>query len=45
MKAIPNQDNCLNDAKLIYDTLSKRDDIDSKKIITMGWSLGTFVSV
>jgi uncharacterized protein len=36
--------NSFNDAKLIYDTLSKRSDIDNKKIITMGWSLGTAIS-
>jgi dienelactone hydrolase len=41
----PNQDSCFNDAKLIYDTLSKREDIDSKRIVTMGWSLGTSISV
>lgn len=41
----PSQDAVFNDSKLIYDTLSKRKDIDNKKIVTMGWSLGTAVSV
>lgn len=41
----PSEDNLFQDSTLIYDSLSKRDDIDSKKIVTMGWSLGTGVSV
>lgn len=44
-EGLPSQDNCFNDAKLIYDTLSQRKDIDSESIISMGWSLGTSVAV
>ncbi|NOU98779.1 alpha/beta hydrolase [Paenibacillus planticolens] len=41
----PNKDNLYNDANLIYDYFSKRSDIDSKKIVSMGYSLGTGIAV
>jgi len=41
----PSEDSFFRDATLIYDMLSKRDDIDSTEIVTMGWSLGTGVAV
>lgn len=40
----PSQYTSFNDATLIYDILSKRKDIDNKKIVSMGWSLGTAVA-
>jgi len=41
----PSETNLFQDATLIYDTLSMREDIDTAKIVTMGWSLGTGVAV
>jgi hypothetical protein len=41
----PSEENFFQDAALIYDTLSKREDIDSRRIVPMGWSLGTGVAV
>jgi pimeloyl-ACP methyl ester carboxylesterase len=41
----PTQANVLSDALLIYDTLSRRADIDPDRIVPMGYSLGTGVAV
>lgn len=44
-EGVPSQDAVFSDATLIYDTLARRSDINNEKIVTMGWSLGTAVSV
>jgi uncharacterized protein len=44
-EGIPTQSNALSDALLIYDMLTKRMDIDSSRIVSMGYSLGTGVAV
>lgn len=41
----PTQADVLADATLIYDTLSRRPDIDPDRIVAMGYSLGTAVAV
>lgn len=41
----PSEENLFQDATLIYDTLTEREDIDRTKIAVMGWSLGTGVAV
>jgi uncharacterized protein len=41
----PSEESFFQDAILLYETLSKREDIDSTKIVAMGWSLGTGVAV
>jgi hypothetical protein len=41
----PTQQNLTNDALFIYDTLSKRKDVDSENIVVMGRSLGSGVAV
>jgi len=41
----PSEAGLFQDAVLVYDTLSKRADIDPDRIVTMGWSLGTGVAV
>ena len=41
----PSQANAFADATLIYDTLSKRPDINSRHIVSMGYSLGTGIAV
>lgn len=41
----PTHQNVLADALFIYDTLTARDDIDSGRIVSMGYSLGTGVAV
>ncbi len=41
----PTETNLFNDALLVYDTFSKRPDIDPKRIIAFGRSLGTGVAV
>jgi hypothetical protein len=41
----PSEENFFRDATLIYDTVSRRDEIDSARIVSMGWSLGTGVAV
>jgi hypothetical protein len=42
---IPTQQNLKNDALTIYDTLSRREDIDNQNIVMMGRSLGTGVAI
>ncbi len=41
----PTQENLFNDALTIYDNISRRDDVDSSRIVVMGRSLGTGVAV
>lgn len=41
----PSMRSLYNDANSIYDYFSKRSDIDNKKIVSMGYSLGTGVAV
>ena len=41
----PSEKNFCNDAILLYDTFSKRADIDSKRIVVFGRSLGTGVAI
>ncbi|MGO4500836.1 alpha/beta hydrolase, partial [Paenibacillus sp. 2RAB27] len=41
----PSKNSLNNDANLIYDYFSKRSDIDNKKIVSMGYSLGTGIAV
>ncbi len=41
----PTHQNVLADALFIYDTLTARDDVDSSRIVSMGYSLGTGVAV
>ncbi|MZQ81003.1 hypothetical protein GQF01_02475 [Paenibacillus sp. 5J-6] len=41
----PTMDKLYNDATLLYDYFSNRSDIDGKKIVSMGYSLGTGVAV
>lgn len=41
----PSETNLFNDAVLLYDTFSKMADIDSKRIVAFGRSLGTGVAV
>jgi len=41
----PSEKNLFQDALLIYDKFSKREDIDQKRIVVMGRSLGTGVGV
>ncbi len=41
----PSQANAFADATFIYDTLSKRLDVNSRHIVAMGYSLGTGVAV
>ncbi|MBE1442830.1 alpha/beta hydrolase [Paenibacillus sp. OAS669] len=41
----PNQENVFNDSTYIYDYLMKRSDIDSERIVSMGYSLGTGVAI
>jgi uncharacterized protein len=41
----PSQSAVLDDAVLIYDTLSQRADIDANRVVVMGYSLGTGVAV
>ncbi|WP_157265055.1 alpha/beta hydrolase [Paenibacillus oryzisoli] len=41
----PSMRSLYNDANSIYDYFSKRSDIDTKKIVSMGYSLGTGVAV
>jgi pimeloyl-ACP methyl ester carboxylesterase len=42
---VPTQANVLSDALFIFDSLSKRQDINPQRIIAMGYSLGTGVAV
>jgi uncharacterized protein len=41
----PTHENTVSDARLIYDELAARPDIDAGRVITMGYSLGTGVAV
>ncbi|OPH50018.1 hypothetical protein BC351_36605 [Paenibacillus ferrarius] len=41
----PSKISLYNDANSIYDYFSKRSDIDNKKIVSMGYSLGTGIAV
>lgn len=41
----PSEEDLFQDALLIYDTLSKREDIAPERIVAMGWSLGTGTAV
>jgi len=41
----PSETNLFKDALFLYDTFSKREDIDTTKIVAMGRSLGTGVAV
>jgi hypothetical protein len=41
----PSQKRALADAALIYDALTQRPDVDSERVIAMGYSLGTGVAV
>jgi fermentation-respiration switch protein FrsA (DUF1100 family) len=41
----PTQQNLKNDALTIYDSLTKREDIDNANIVMMGRSLGTGISI
>ncbi|NQX62723.1 alpha/beta hydrolase [Paenibacillus qinlingensis] len=41
----PSMISLYNDANSIYDYFSKRSDIDNKKIVSMGYSLGTGIAV
>ena len=41
----PSQAHAFADAKLIYDTLALRPDVDPSRIVAMGYSLGTGVAV
>jgi uncharacterized protein len=43
--ATPSQAHAFADAKLIYDTLALRPDVDPSRIVAMGYSLGTGVAV
>jgi uncharacterized protein len=40
----PSQANAFADATFIYDTLTRRPDIDAKRVVAMGYSLGTGVA-
>ena len=44
-EGFPTQEAVLSDALFIYDTFSKRNDIDKDRIVAMGHSLGTGVAV
>ncbi|MBI5034033.1 MAG: alpha/beta fold hydrolase [Chloroflexi bacterium] len=41
----PSQAHAFADATFLYDTISKRTDVDSSRIVVMGYSLGTGVAV
>ncbi|MFZ5855697.1 MAG: alpha/beta hydrolase [Chloroflexota bacterium] len=41
----PTHEKALTDALAIYDVLTARDDIDSRRVVSMGYSLGTGVAV
>lgn len=44
-QGIPTHKNVLADALFVFDTLAARGDIDSERVVSMGYSLGTGVAV